>query len=72
MSHLLFLSFSSIEKSLEFLLTLRPNGLLLTTQDIYRDLGLFKEVRVEKMEVLKILRLEELKTYVITKIYLHQ
>jgi hypothetical protein len=56
MSHFLFLSFSSIEKRLEFLLILRPNGLLIKTQDIYRDLGLFKEERVEKMEVLKILR----------------
>ncbi len=60
-----------MEKRLESLPTSRP-GLLLIAQDIYRDIGLFKGEREEKMEVLKMLSLEELRSYVVTRIYLHQ
>ena len=45
-----------MEKRLESLPTSRP-GLLLIAQDIYRDIGLCKEEREEKMEVLKMLSL---------------
>ena len=60
-----------MEKRLESLPTSRPS-LLLIAQDIYRDTGPSEEEREEKMEVLKMLSLEELKRYVVTRIYLHQ
>ena len=71
-SHNLFLVLilCSMEKRLERLPT-TTLGLLLTAQDLNRDFGLSKEERDEQMELLKMLSLEELRNYVITRIYLH-
>ena len=60
-----------MEKRLESLPTSRPS-LLLVAEDIYRDIQLSKEEHEEKMKFLTMLSLEELKSYVVTRIYLHQ